>query len=185
MTTPRAETSRDAGRNGDAGKRDPARSRDADQLWLESYQGEVLGEALFARLAEREEDPEHRHQLDVLALLERKTKELAEPVLARRGLDAGDSSASLSTADQLADGLRGTSWEDFLGSFEPVISQFLAKYRQLADWASDDDERSVAEAYVAHEQALAAFVRRSLGEEPGEPLAEILRLPHVAAGRAA
>src|SRR5581483_6534659 len=117
----------------------------ADELWVESYQGEVLGEALFARLATREADPEHRRQLDVLTLLERATKELAEPVLARRGIDRGDTEASRSNADELADGLVGTSWADFLGSFEPVISQFLAKYRQLVELADDDDERAVAE----------------------------------------
>lgn len=154
----------------------------AEVLWVESYQGEVLGEALFALLAEREQDPGHRHDLEVLTLLERRTKELAEPVLARRGLDGGDTDASRSTAAELADGLVGTSWEDFLGSFEPVISQFLAKYRQLVELAGDEEERAVAEAYVAHELALAAFVRRSLGAEPGDPLARILGLPHVAAG---
>ena len=62
----------------------------ASDLWVESYQGEVLGESLFARLAERERDPEHRHQLEMLTVLERATKELAEPVLANRHLSAQD-----------------------------------------------------------------------------------------------
>ena len=157
----------------------------AAELWVESYQGEVLGEALFGLLAEREDDPEHRRQLEVLTLLERTTKELAETVFAPRGLDRGDTATTLSTAAQLADGLADTSWNDFLGSFEPVISQFLAKYRQLVGLAEDDAERAIAEAYVAHELALASFVRRSLGQEPGDPLAEILALPHVAAELAA
>ncbi|HEV3281374.1 MAG TPA: hypothetical protein VG032_07195 [Acidimicrobiales bacterium] len=156
----------------------------ASDLWVESYQGEVLGESLFARLAERERDPEHRHQLEMLTVLERATKELAEPVLEKRALDWGDTAASETTAAQFADGLAGTSWEEFLGSFEPVISDFLAKYRKLTDLAESETERSVAEAYVAHELALASFVRRGLGHEPGEPLAEILALPHVAAALA-
>jgi hypothetical protein len=157
----------------------------AGELWVDSYQGEVLGEALFGLLAEREKDPEHRRQLEVLTLLERTTKELAETVFERRGLDRGDSAASLSAATRLADGLTGTSWKDFLGSFEPVISEFLAKYRELVRLVDDDTERAVAEAYVAHELALASFARRSLGQEPGDPLAEILALPHVAAQLAA
>jgi hypothetical protein len=157
----------------------------ASELWVEAYQGEVLGEALFGLMAERETDPEHRHQLEVLTLLERTTKELAETVFDQRRLDRGDSRASVATAAQFADGLIGTPWEGFLGSFEPVISQFLATYRQLVQLATDETERAVAEAYVAHELALASFVRRSLGHEPGEPLAEILALPHVAAELAA
>lgn len=156
----------------------------AAELWVESYQGEVLGEALFGLLAERESDAERRHQLEVLTALERSTKELGEPVFERRGLDRGDTGATLAAAAQMADGLAGTSWEDFLGSFEPVISEFLAKYRQLVGLAEDDTERSIAECYVAHEQALASFARRGLGQEPGEPLADILALPHVAAALA-
>jgi hypothetical protein len=157
----------------------------ASELWVESYQGEVLGESLFGRLAEREPDPEHRHQLEVLALLERATKELAEPVFETRGLDRGDTAGSVAIAAGFADGLADTSWGDFLGSFEPVISQFLSKYRELVRLADNDAERAVAEAYVAHELALASFARRSLGQEPGEPLAAILALPHVAAELAA
>ncbi|MGH9079405.1 MAG: hypothetical protein ACRDYE_04870 [Acidimicrobiales bacterium] len=160
-------------------------SEESSELWVESYQGEVLGEKLFGLMAERERHPEHRHQLEILTLLERATKELAEVVFDHRGLDHGDTAASQATAAQLADGLASTSWEEFLGSFEPIISQFLTRYRQLVDLADDDTERTVAEAYVAHELALASFVRRSLGHEPGEPLAEIMALPHVAAELAA
>lgn len=156
----------------------------ADELWVESYQGEVLGEALFGLLAEREQDPERKQQLEVLTLLERATKELAEPLLASKGIDEGDSASTVNTAKELADAVAAMSWEEFLGSFEPVVSDFLAKYRELVELARDDDERAVAQAYVAHEQALAAFARRSLGQESGEPLAEILALSHVAAARA-
>ncbi|MGO9342847.1 MAG: hypothetical protein ACLP6E_10055 [Acidimicrobiales bacterium] len=153
----------------------------ASELWVESYQGEVLGEALFGSLAEHEPDAGRRHQLQVLTLLETATKQLADPVFERRQLDRGDTAATLVTAAELAEALAGISWEDFLGSFDAITTQFLAKYRQLVELATDDAERQVAEAYVAHEEALAAFARRALGSEPGEPLELILALPHVAA----
>jgi hypothetical protein len=151
----------------------------ADELWIESYQGEVLGEALFGSLAEREQDPGRRHQLEVLTLLERTTKELAEPVLARRALPPGDAEASRRTAIELADAVVGMAWEDFLGSIPAITDEFLDKYRRLVELASDAVERAVAEAYVAHEEALASFARRALGQEAGEPLQPILALPHV------
>lgn len=154
---------------------------DADILWLEAYKGEVLGERLFGLLAERQDHRDRRAQLEVLTTLERATKELAEPVLGRRGLAPIEIHETLAEGDALADAVAGLTWEQFLGSFEPVISQFLEKYRQLVELAGDDAERAVAEAYVAHELALAAFARRSLGEESGEPLEDILALPHVAA----
>jgi acyl-CoA reductase-like NAD-dependent aldehyde dehydrogenase len=152
-----------------------------EELWLESYQGEVLGEALFGLLAERQPDEERRRQLEVLTLLERSTKELAEPVLDRRRLDRGDIDAVIERATRMADTVADLPWDQFLESFEAVIDQFLAKYRELAELVADEEERSIALAYISHEQALAAFARRALGREAGEPLEPILALSHVAA----
>src|SRR5690349_3843970 len=112
----------------------------ADELWVESYQGEVLGEALFGLMAQRESDPARRDQLDALTLLERATKELAEPVLDRRGIERGDIDASLATAKEFADALAQTSWEDFLRSLTPVTAQFLAKYEELVSLCDDRSE---------------------------------------------
>jgi hypothetical protein len=152
-----------------------------DELWVESYQGEVLGEALFGLLGSRERDSEHRRQLEILTLLERATKELADPIFEQRALNCGDTAATVAAATEMADAVAGLTWEEFLGSFEPVITQFLVRYRQLVELAVDETEREIAEAYVAHEEALAVFVRRALGQEEGEPLQAILALPHVAA----
>jgi hypothetical protein len=153
----------------------------ASELWVESYQGEVLGEALFSSMADHEEDAEHRNQLEALVLLERSTKQLAEPVFERRALDRGDTAATVKSATELAEAMAGISWEEFLASIEPVTEQFLLKYRELVELATDDFEREIAELYVAHELALAAFARRALGKESGEPLELILALPHVTA----
>jgi len=157
----------------------------ADELWVESYQGEVLGETLFGLLADREVDPARRHQLETLTLLERATKELAEPVFERRGLDRGDTAATVTSATEIADAMATVAWEQFLASILPITEEFLAKYRQLVELADNDTERRIAEAYVAHEEALAGFARRALGQEPGGPLDEILALPHVAAASTA
>jgi hypothetical protein len=153
----------------------------ADELWVESYQGEVLGETLFGLLAEREEDPARRHQLDVLTLLERSTKALAEPVLENRRLDRGDTAGSVSNAKAFADAFEGVAWADFAASILPVTAEFLAKYHQLVELAVDDAELDVAKAYVAHEEALATFARRASGQESGDPLEAILGLSHVVA----
>lgn len=151
----------------------------AHDLWVESYQGEVLGETLFGLLAQRQTDPLRRHQLEVLTVLERSTKELAEPVFEAGGFARGDTAATFESATRLADTVATMAWEEFLGSFEPVTKQFLAKYLELVELAHDDSERRIAEAYVAHEEALASFARRALGLEEGEPLERILALPHV------
>jgi hypothetical protein len=153
---------------------------DADALWAESYDGEVLDEALFGILASRQSDPTRRRDLEVLTRLERATKDIAEPVLARRGITPGDPSAIVASAREMADGVAHLPWDEFLALFPPITAQFLAKYRRLVELAADDEERGVAQVYVEHEMALCAFVRRTLGEEPGEPLQPILELPHIA-----
>jgi hypothetical protein len=155
------------------------------ELWIESYQGEVLGEAIFGALAQRESVPDRKAQLEALTLLERETKRLAEPIFEKNGLDRGDTDATLEVAAQLVTALEEVSWEDFLGSIVPLTEQFLVKYRQLVELAPDADERAIADAYVAHELALAAYARRALGQEPGDPLELILALPHVVAASAA
>jgi hypothetical protein len=154
---------------------------EADDLWVDSYQGEVLGGVLFTLLAERQSDPDRRRALRALALLERTTKELAQPVLERREIDTGNTNATVADAAAMADGVTELPWTEFLGYFQPEISKFLDKYRRFVLLASDEYEQEVAEAYVAHEEALETFLRRSLGEEDGDPLEAIFALPHVAA----
>jgi hypothetical protein len=152
-----------------------------DELWVESYQGEVIGEAWFGLIAERQEDPVRRHQLEVLTLLERATKELAEPVFDWRAIDRGDTAASVASAKDLADVDAAMAWGEFLELLVSLTTEFLVKFRQLVELSGDERERQIAEAYVAHEEAIATFARRSLELEDGEPLEAILALPHVTA----
>jgi hypothetical protein len=153
---------------------------DTNTLWRESYQGEVLGETLFGILAENEQDPDRRHQLEVLTLLETATKGIAEPLF-DRGMDRGDLETTIAAAKQFAEGAMASKWEDFAGAVLAATGTFLEKYHALVEAASDDEEREIAEAYVAHEEALATWARRAMGAEDGDPLEEILALPHVIA----
>lgn len=149
-------------------------------LWTEAYQGEVLGETIFGALAEHEPDPSRRGYLEMLTVLERTTKELAEPVFERNGYDRGDTAATVAAAEAGASAASEMNWDDFLRSIPPVADRFLVTYREIVTLVDNDDDRAVAEAYVAHELALASFARRALGEEPGDPLEPIAALPHVA-----
>jgi hypothetical protein len=157
------------------------RPMDEQELWVESYQGEVLGEALFGALAAREDDPDRQAKLLTLTRLERSTTDLAEPVFERHAWDRGDTAKTTADAAALAEAVAATTWQEFLASFGPITTQYLGTYRQLVELAGDDEDRRIAEAYVAHELALAAFARRELGEEDGDPVEQILALPHVTA----
>jgi hypothetical protein len=155
------------------------------ELWVESYQGEVLGETIFGWLAAHEYDEERRHQLETLTLLERATKDLAEPVFDRLGYDRGDTEATVKAATTAAEWVAEGTWEQFLAGTEAVAAQYLLKYEELVGLTTEAFEREIAVAYVAHEKALAAFARRAQGKEEGEALAPILELPHVAAAASA
>src|SRR5918912_4606464 len=80
-----------------------ATSDEAVRLWVESYQGEVLGELYFARVAETITDPALREKIDLLACLERYTKELLEPVIRRLGIPAEPDQAMVDAVGEVAD----------------------------------------------------------------------------------
>src|SRR5690349_9435943 len=126
---------------------------DAGTLWGEAYQGEVLGEAFFQLLSERQTDPARRHELEVLAELERSTKLLAEPVFERNGYDQGGSAETVQTAAGAVDGAAAAPWEDNLRLIVVVAESFLPKYQQLIELSEDERDRKVARAYVDHELA--------------------------------
>jgi hypothetical protein len=152
-----------------------------EELWRESYQGEVLGEAVFRLLAERTEDADRRHQLETLALLERSTKDLAEPVMERHGYARGDVNSLVASITANIERTAAAPWEDMVRGTIPIADTYIMKYRELVELVDNDADRAVAEAYVAHELALVSWARRALGEEAGEPLEPVLSLPHVTA----
>jgi hypothetical protein len=153
-----------------------------DELLIEAYQGEVLGEALFAALAERcgggNADADRRAKLDVLTRLERATKDAMRPALERRGIDTAPDAGVLETAARFADTAAAMQWRDLLASFEPTTKKYVEVYEGLG--AAGEDAQLV-ELLLRHERALAEFARRELGGDAATSMQPILDLPHVAA----
>jgi hypothetical protein len=145
-------------------------------LWVKAYQGEVLGEALFGRLADQMDDEDHAAKMRVLAELERRTKEAIGPVLERAGLPTAPDPESLKTAEALA-GAAGTPWTDLMATFEPITSQFCAMYRRIGEL--DPPEREAADLLVAHELALRAFADAEIAGDTGTSLDAINALAHM------
>ena len=86
---------------------------DVNELLRKAYEGEVLGEAFFARLAETSPDGEQRAKLDALRRLEASTKELLRPVLEHYGVST-DEKACRNTGTALADAAGAMPWRDLL-----------------------------------------------------------------------
>ncbi len=147
-----------------------------DVLWVKAYQGEVLGEALFGRMADQIDDEDHKAKMRVLANLERRTKESIAPALERAGLSTEPDPESLSTAEAQS-GAAALPWNDLLALFEPITSQFCAMYRRIGEL--DPSESEASELLVAHELALRAFARAEIAGETETSLDQINALAHM------
>ncbi|HEX3334708.1 MAG TPA: hypothetical protein VHS57_10215 [Acidimicrobiales bacterium] len=145
-------------------------------LWVKAYQGEVLGEALFDRMADQMDDADHKAKMRVLAKLERRTKEAVAPALERAGLSTQPDDESLETAEALA-GAADTPWKDLMATFEPITSQFCAMYRRIGEL--DPSERAASDLLVAHELALRAFARAEIDGATDTSLDQINALAHM------
>lgn len=146
---------------------------EARTLWQESYQGEVLGEAYFARMRELAADAQEQEKIDHLVRLERSTKEMLVPCMDRLGLPTGSDQSVLASVAALDD----YEWRSMLEGVRPVAAGYLVKYRRLAELV-DAVDRPVADALVAHELALDEFCRLELEGRPEQSLERIRALPH-------
>jgi hypothetical protein len=147
-----------------------------DVLWVKAFQGEVLGEALFDRMADQIDDEEHKSKMRVLAKLERRTKESIAPALERAGLSTEPDPESLRTAEAFSSAA-ATPWKDLLATFEPITSQFCAMYRRIGEL--DPLESEMSELLVAHELALRSFARAEIAGDTATSLDQINALAHM------
>jgi hypothetical protein len=151
-----------------------ARSDEAIRLWVESYQGEVLGEAYFAGMAQRVTDPALREKVDLLRCLERSTKELLQPVINRLGVAAEPDQAMVDAAGNVTD----VEYLPMLKTFVAAAAEYLGRYTQLRKLVEPPDA-SIVDQLIAHELAFELFARRELAGENDNSTEPILALSHV------
>jgi hypothetical protein len=146
-----------------------------EELWVRAYQGEVLGEALFGRIADRLDDPERADKMRMLATLERKTKEAMVPSMERAGLPTEPDPETLTLADALSAG--DIPWSDFLAATEAITVQYIPLYQRIGEL--DPSEIAMSELLVAHEAALRSFARAELDGATRTSLDAINALAHM------
>ncbi len=150
---------------------------DLAALWVKAYQGEVSGEVLFGGVGTRSEVPDHRRKMEVLRLLEARTKEACVPAMLRNGLSTDPDPQTIKDAEALAEAIAPMPWSDFMGAFEAITTEFLAVYRRIGEISAAD--RAESELLVAHEEALREFARREVAGRTDDSLALIEALPHM------
>jgi len=147
------------------------------ELWAKAYQGEVLGELLFAGIAEELDDPDHAAKMRMLATLERRTKEATAPALERAGITTAPDPETEATAAALLPAALGLSWRDLMGTVGPITAQFIPLYQRIGELCPA--ERETADLLVAHEEALRAFAEAEVGGDGAASLESITALAHM------
>ena len=153
----------------------PPLSQEAVDLWVKSYQGEVLGEVYFSRMSEMAVDPTEKSKLQALACLERCTKELLMPSMDRLGISTATDPATVEVVAALS---TEYDYEGMVRSLPAVASEYLGYYRQLRALVDEQDAGAV-NLLIAHEMALELFARRECAGETESSLDPIRALPHV------
>jgi hypothetical protein len=152
-----------------------APSDEAVRLWVESYQGEVLGEAYFAGMAQRVTDPALREKIELLTCLERSTKELLQPVISRLGVAAQPDPAAVDAAGNVTDDVE---YLPMLKNFVAAAADYLGRYTRLRSLVEPADA-PIVDQLIAHELAFELFARRELAGESDNSTEPIHALSHV------
>ena len=139
-------------------------SFDARIYLTDAYQGEVLGEAFFALLAEREPDAEPAAKWRLMERLERHVKGRLLGELERRGFDTDESRAKVDEGRAAAASLGALPWPQRLGAFANVVKGFVGEFEAAAA-AAPDDLKEVADFVLRHERALLFFAEREVAGE--------------------
>jgi hypothetical protein len=148
-----------------------------EKLWVQAYQGEVLGEAFFGGLADRLEDADHAAKMRVLATLELRTKEAVAPALERAGISTAPDPDMLSLAEALAPDSATQSWAEVMSGLEAITGQFIPLYERIGEL--DPSELHAAELLVDHEVALRDFARKEQAGDTETSLDAVHALAHM------
>jgi hypothetical protein len=126
----------------------------------ECWEVEVAGVVYYETLGER--FPEHRHEADVLTLVEKTTRDLIAAVAHRYDVLI-DHDAAEHAGVEFAK--LGGDWREVLESASAVAAHTLQMFENLAD-VLPKDESALAQAVVEHERAQIVWFESAVAGEP-------------------
>ena len=143
----------------------------------ECWAGEVSGVAYYEALGER--FPEHRDEAEVLALVEKTTRDLIEAV-ARSYEVSIDHDAAERISVEVAQS--GSDWREVLENALAFTPDTLRMFENLAD-VLPENQSALGQAVVEHERAQIALYESVVAGEPCEWSAIDAFLERHGAGR--
>lgn len=128
------------------------------------YTGELGGEAFFEAMAVAAGNNDEASKWRVLARLELRMGERLATALTARGIEPPDAGERPTSLLEQATALASKGWLDIMADLEAPIETFVTRIRAEAAQAPADGTAIAAE-YLAHEEALMAFVTAELAGE--------------------
>lgn len=144
------------------------------RLLRRAYEGEIIGCAMYDHMAKNPAYPK-KDALHLLYTVERVTADALEPLISRYDVAVDEQSATRE-GHRLADELAGRPWKEMWAEVTRLADDYLADFRRLAA-ILEGDEAGIGIQVVEHEEALIAFARREIDDDPEalEPLRDYYR----------
>jgi len=136
------------------------------------YQGEVLGEAVFAYHVKHETDSGRRRKWAALLQLETETKARLRPFLYSLGLSLAQDDVS-ARIEEITASFATKSWQQHMKEIDEITQFFLGKFRAIEASAPVGPEREMASAMVEHETSINNFAKRELAGDGTGSLADV------------
>jgi hypothetical protein len=131
---------------------------------LRAYEGELVGEALYRRLAEASQDADRRLKLMLIADVERRTNRLLQPLAERFQVHALPARIDEAVQRRVVE-LQVLSWKDFARKAASDWPPYIAQFQVLRDLAPTPDQATL-QVVVDHEVALVEFIRLECADAP-------------------
>lgn len=149
----------------------------------ECFQGEVLGEALGAVLADKAQDPTQQQKWRCLEQLERETKERIRAVLQALGENMEEDPAKREEGRVWGESLATLSWAEAMAKLKPALEKYI-RYFEKNEQLAPAEGQAIVRHITRHERALLEFTIRELEGQPADslaPIQQILAQPPAAA----
>lgn len=131
---------------------------------LRYYEEEIEGEAYFAGIAERMDDPVHQEKMNLLSQIETFTAAVMWPIVAKYGLTPRSiEELHANGRKQAANSAR--NWDAVIGYMNAAFPRFIADFERLEAMAPAED-RPALKVATAHEVVAVDFLNRELANDP-------------------
>jgi hypothetical protein len=140
-----------------------------------AYQGEVRGEAGFATLADRVTDAQEREIWQMLAQLERTTRQRLVPLMEKYGLDTTPDEGQRRLGQERGQARIAAGFAASVSSMTKSLQPYLTLYAKLEAEGPLGDRKELA-FLNAHEIALYEFAVRATAGDGREALAPVKAL---------